>query len=337
MDARAPLVFINGADTKAAQMFTLGHELAHVWLGAPALSDASAASVPEQAVESWCNRVAAELLAPLEAVRAELVRGEPLERTVARLARRFKVSTLVVLRRLRDTGHLGRQAFEHAYDEELARLRGIAKRAGGDFYLTTTARVSKRFARARSSGARWRAGRSIATPSACSASRKSRRSTNSAAACISRSDPVQIRPARKADAAAISACVEAAYRHYIPRIGRRPGPMLDDYAEVIRERQVAVAELDGEIAGVLVLSVRDGGFLLDNVAVAPSHHGKGVGRALLERAETEARRQGVSSIYLYTHEKMTENRALYAKIGYVEYDRRLENALARVYMRKQLR
>lgn len=148
VDARAPLVFINGADTKSAQMFTLAHEMAHVWLGASALSDSDARSVPVQAVENWCNRVAAELLAPLDVVRAELVRGEPLERTVARLARRFKVSTLVVLRRLRDAGHLGRQAFERAYDEELARLRGIVKGAGGDFYLTTAARVSKRFARA---------------------------------------------------------------------------------------------------------------------------------------------------------------------------------------------
>lgn len=113
--------------------------------------------------------------------------------------------------------------------------------------------------------------------------------------------------------------------------------MLEDYAKVIRECQVAVAEVGGVIAGVLVLSVHDEGFLLDNVAVAPTHHGRGVGRALLERAETEARRQGFSSIYLYTHEKMTENRALYAKIGYVETDRRLENGLARVYMRKQLR
>jgi Zn-dependent peptidase ImmA (M78 family) len=99
-------------------------------------------------VENWCNRVAAELLAPLDVVRAELVRSEPLERTIARLARRFKVSTLVILRRLFDARHLSRQAFERAYDEELKRLASIAKGAGGDFYLTTAARVSKRFARA---------------------------------------------------------------------------------------------------------------------------------------------------------------------------------------------
>jgi ribosomal protein S18 acetylase RimI-like enzyme len=113
--------------------------------------------------------------------------------------------------------------------------------------------------------------------------------------------------------------------------------MLDDYAVVIRDRQVFVAEADGGIAGVLVLSVRDEGFLLDNVAVHPERRGSGVGRMLLQLAETEARRQGFASIYLYTHEKMTENQALYAKLGYVEYDRRLENGLARVYMKKQVR
>lgn len=147
-DARAPLVFINGADTKAAQMFTLAHELAHLWLGASALSDASAATLPRNAVEVWCNRVAAELLVPLAVLRAELVRGEPLDQAVSRLARRFKVSTLVILRRLLDARRLDREAFDRAYAEELARLTGKAKASGGDFYLTTAARVSRRFARA---------------------------------------------------------------------------------------------------------------------------------------------------------------------------------------------
>jgi N-acetylglutamate synthase-like GNAT family acetyltransferase len=147
---------------------------------------------------------------------------------------------------------------------------------------------------------------------------------------------VRLRPAAPADAGAVRDCVHAAYRHYVERIGRPPGPMLDDYAEVVRTRQVHVAEADGRIVGVLVLDVTDEGFLLENIAVDPSIKGTGVGKRLLELAEAEARRQGHASLYLYTHEKMTENQALYARIGYEEYARRTENGLARVFMRKRL-
>ncbi|MEW5992907.1 MAG: ImmA/IrrE family metallo-endopeptidase [Candidatus Zixiibacteriota bacterium] len=145
-DALAPLVFINGSDSKAAQMFTLAHELAHIWLGASALSDAD--TEPDQAVERWCNQVAAELLAPRNVVQAELRADEPLPQTLSRLARRFKVSTLVVLRRLLDLGRLDRVAFQRAYADELQRIAEKAKGSGGDFYRTTTARVSRSFARA---------------------------------------------------------------------------------------------------------------------------------------------------------------------------------------------
>ena len=145
-----------------------------------------------------------------------------------------------------------------------------------------------------------------------------------------------IRQALPDDAEAVAACVGAAYRHYIERIGKPPGPMLEDYAQVIRQRQVAVAEIDGAIVGVLVLAVTEEGQCLENVAVDPAFHGRGIGRALLERAEAEARRRGFAAIYLYTHEKTTENQALYSKIGYVEYDRRVEKGYSRVYMRKRL-
>lgn len=146
-DDLAPLVFLNGADTKAAQMFTLAHELAHLWLGESALSDVSPASLPSNEVERWCDRVAAELLVPLGALRAELRRGDPLSE-VSRLARRFKVSTLVILRRILDARRVSREDFQRAYDEELARLRARPKSSGGDFYLTQAVRVSRRFARA---------------------------------------------------------------------------------------------------------------------------------------------------------------------------------------------
>ena len=112
--------------------------------------------------------------------------------------------------------------------------------------------------------------------------------------------------------------------------------MTDDYADVVRTAQVTIAELGGEIVGLIVLSVTSEGFLVDNVAVDPSEQGSGVGKALLEHAEDEARRAGFDSIYLYTHERMIENLALYSRIGYVEYDRRAQGEDFLVYLRKPL-
>ena len=147
-DELAPLVFINGADTKAAQMFTLAHELAHIWLGQSAVSDAQASLVPEHGIERWCNQVAAELLVPLAVLRTEYDRRAALPGEMQRLARHFKVSTLVVLRRMHDAGGLTLDQLWEAYATELKRLRAIPKGSGGDFYLTLGARVSKRLARA---------------------------------------------------------------------------------------------------------------------------------------------------------------------------------------------
>lgn len=147
-DNFAPVVFINGADTKSAQMFTLAHELAHLWLGESALSDTEPVSAPTHRVENWCNRVAAELLVPLAVFRNVYQRGEALQQALPRLAKHFKVSTLVILRRIHDAGGLTRDELWQAYREELDHLREIQKGSGGDFYLTLGARVGKRFARA---------------------------------------------------------------------------------------------------------------------------------------------------------------------------------------------
>lgn len=87
-----------------------------------------------------------------------------------------------------------------------------------------------------------------------------------------------------------------------------------------RDRVVA-AEACGTIVGVIVLRVAEAEFLIDNIAVHPLHRGRGLGTALLELAEAEARDAGLPSICLYTHEKMTENIKRYARMGYVEYHR----------------
>jgi ribosomal protein S18 acetylase RimI-like enzyme len=144
------------------------------------------------------------------------------------------------------------------------------------------------------------------------------------------------RPATGADVSKVAALVNDAYGHYVERLRMLPRPMTDDYAEVIANRRVTVAESYGNIVGVIVLTVDDEGFLIDNVAVEPSHRGEGLGRALLEFAEAEAQRRGFDSIHLYTHEKMTENLAIYSRLGYLEYDRRSQGEFSLVYMRKHL-
>ena len=144
-DNLAPLVFINGADTKAAQMFTLAHELGHIWLGESALSDVDLVSTPAHEVEGWCNRVAAEVLVPFASLLERYREREELPYQLNRLAREFKVSTLVVLRRLHDVGALDREELGLAYGHELDRIRNIEPKSGGSFHPTLKARVGRRF------------------------------------------------------------------------------------------------------------------------------------------------------------------------------------------------
>lgn len=145
-----------------------------------------------------------------------------------------------------------------------------------------------------------------------------------------------LRPATPDDLAAVQAIVRAAYGHYVARIGREPGPMRDDYAALIRDARVHVAEREGRVQGLLVLIPQDDAMLLDNVAVAPSAQGAGLGRLMLAFAERAAIEAGYRAIKLYTNEAMTENIALYTRVGYAETHRGEENGLRRVYMRKPL-
>jgi GNAT superfamily N-acetyltransferase len=146
-----------------------------------------------------------------------------------------------------------------------------------------------------------------------------------------------IRRAQPADRAVVEEIVRDAYGMYVDRIGKPPGPMLDNYAALIARGAVSVLEDDdGTIAAIIVLLPRPRHLLLDNIAVRPARQGSGLGRRLIAFAEDEAHRLGYAELRLYTHRKMTENIALYARLGFVETGRGHEAGYDRVFMTKQL-
>ena len=145
-----------------------------------------------------------------------------------------------------------------------------------------------------------------------------------------------IRPARPADVPRIKAVVEAAYEKYIARMGKKPGPMLDDYAARVAEGAVYVLETEDGLGGIVVLLTEDDHVLLDNVAVDPAQHGRGFGRALIDFAEAEIRRRGFAEVRLYTHVTMVENIAMYPRLGYAETHRGEQAGYQRVFFRKKL-
>jgi GNAT superfamily N-acetyltransferase len=145
---------------------------------------------------------------------------------------------------------------------------------------------------------------------------------------------VIIRAARGDEAHAVRELVQRAYGVYVERIGRRPAPMDDDYADKIDRGQVEIADLDGTPIGVLVLIPGDGHLLVENVAVDPSHQGRGVGRALLGHAERTAAQLGLPELRLYTNAAMTENLELYPELGYREVVRKSDDGFERVFFAK---
>ncbi|MHB8632553.1 MAG: ImmA/IrrE family metallo-endopeptidase [Thermoplasmatota archaeon] len=146
-DPWAPVIFVNGRDSKAAQMFTVAHELAHLWLGGSALDDVHDTGASE-AVESWCNGVAAELLVPLAEFKKEYQAGSELIPEARRLSKAFKVSPLVTLIRMAEAGVVTRTAMWAAYYQEAQTYLRPPDSSGGNFYATQTARLGRRFARA---------------------------------------------------------------------------------------------------------------------------------------------------------------------------------------------
>ena len=145
-----------------------------------------------------------------------------------------------------------------------------------------------------------------------------------------------IRLATGEDLKTVEKIIHDAYTKYLDRIGKKPVPMLDDYRDLIQRQLVHVIEEDKVIRGVIVLVPQDQYMLVETIAVLPAYQGKGYGRKLLDFADDFAKAQGYTEVRLYTHEKMTENQAIYRHLGWLEYTRRTEDGYKRIYMKKTL-
>jgi Zn-dependent peptidase ImmA (M78 family)/DNA-binding XRE family transcriptional regulator len=158
-DHIAPLVFINSRDSKAAQVFTFAHELAHIWLGETGISDGTIKPlnlVNLAGTERLCNNVAAELLAPQAGFVTDWLKGRSIDDNLHALARHFRVSTLVILRRAHDLGRITNKEYNELYRREERRYEGVVEietddeepASGGNFWNTFFARNGKMFSSA---------------------------------------------------------------------------------------------------------------------------------------------------------------------------------------------
>jgi len=148
-DAHAPLVFLNGSDARSAQMFTLAHELVHLWMNEGGLFNLPELQASSHKIEQFCNKVAAEFLVPARELKRFWPEVKSNPEPFQAIARHFKVSPIVAARRALDLGLIGSQAFFeffNAYQDD-ERRKAAAKKGGGDFYNNQNVRVGKRFAR----------------------------------------------------------------------------------------------------------------------------------------------------------------------------------------------
>ena len=148
-DSHAPLVFINGTESREVQLFTLVNGLAHLWVGQSALWDSGPNTRLSHKIEFQCSLIAAETLLPLRLLKNELLQAESLSQRLKRLAHKFKVNELIVLCRLHDAGDLNRCRFHEAYESESARLKSrYWKKSGDDLYGAYTAGLGHLYSRA---------------------------------------------------------------------------------------------------------------------------------------------------------------------------------------------
>jgi len=149
-DDQAPLIFVNGTDAKSAQVFTLFHELAHLWLGKSAIFDGEQLDEPSDVVEKFCNRVAAEAAVPAAEITLLWRQHRPEDVYFSQLSKNFKVSPITIGRRLLELDLISKKEFLSFYSEyqKAAKPSGVPDSSGGNFYYIQNNRIGKRFARA---------------------------------------------------------------------------------------------------------------------------------------------------------------------------------------------
>ncbi|MCI0159006.1 GNAT family N-acetyltransferase [Leifsonia shinshuensis] len=147
---------------------------------------------------------------------------------------------------------------------------------------------------------------------------------------------LEFAPAREDDVAGIEALVREAYEPYVERIGAEPGPLLDDYRAIVADGRATVVRRDGAVVALLVMSVAADHVLVENVAVAESERGGGLGGRLLDLADERARAAGVGEVRLYTNAAMTENLAYYPRRGFRETGRRVDGRYSRVFFSRRV-
>ena len=148
--------------------------------------------------------------------------------------------------------------------------------------------------------------------------------------------PAKIRLAKPEDLANIQSCANAAYSKYTTRMSRKPAPMSADFARQIGLGKVFIALHNTTFAGYVVFYPVQDHMHLENVAVAPSHSGKGIGKQLVIFVEQTARDKGLATVRLYTNKVMTENLEMYPRLGYIETGRKQQDGFSRVFFSKQV-
>lgn len=146
-----------------------------------------------------------------------------------------------------------------------------------------------------------------------------------------------LRPATPADVERVRAVAEAAYRPYVAEIGRKPAPMIADFAAAQAAGSLYVLETAAGIQAYIHLYPKGAALHIENLAVDPQARRQGLAGQLLAFAEAEAGRRGIALLDLYTNEAMREAQALYAAKGFAEVDRRVEAGFRRIYLQRAVK